>query len=37
MVKACGSETALHLRVYHLKCKGAKLVVAYRATPVISG
>lgn len=37
LVKACGSQTPLRLRAYRLKRKRLKLVVAYRATPVLSG
>jgi hypothetical protein len=37
VVKACGPETPVRVRAYRLKRRAVKLVVAYRATPMISG
>jgi hypothetical protein len=37
VVKACGAETPLRVRSYRLKRRAVKLVVAYRATPMMGG
>ncbi len=37
VVKACGEETPLRIRAYRMKRKRVKLVVSYRATPVMAG
>jgi hypothetical protein len=37
VVKACGEETPLRIRAYRMKRKRVKLVVSYKATPVMGG
>ena len=37
VVKACGPETPVRVRAYRLKRRAVKLVVAYRASPVMGG